>query len=300
MRINYNILDRCRQNILFEPYVCKKLYNCLVLPDVSVNSDSITFKAKNNNKDYYRNVIRTEGDKIFFGYGFDNALDLSNYDLIVDGITYSLDSEDIEMIIGSIIIDNANLMSRINSGKNFRLISHNTNFDDFLSFTATDILLVNDVYTSLSSCIEICVGDNSEVLDFLKQDSLSISIQPLDCGFLTKDIKLYIEIYGGNPFIENDRSFYKMVLTDLVYNNTIEKDIYYLHIEPDLDLRRYELSIVDQDGSNITHVNGLSFQEDNLIIDMAAGSINQVDTQAKTVSGQSLSQIFDPLISKGI
>ena len=77
------------------------------------------------------------------------------------------------------------------------------------------------------------------VLDFLKQDSLSISIQPLDCGFLTKDIKLYIEIYGGNPFIENDRSFYKMVLTDLVYNNTIEKDIYYLHIEPDLDLRRY-------------------------------------------------------------
>lgn len=296
MRINYSILDRCRHNLLYEPISCLKLYNCLILPEeILIDSKSVTFKSTDGGKDYNRHVVRVDGDRLFFGFGFSEPLDLSGYELVAGNTTYNLGNA--EMVVGSILIDNPNLMPLINSSRNFRLITHSENSDTFLSFEANNVSLLNDLYIAFSSCIEIDIGNNAALLSALSESS-EISVQPLDNGILKKDVKLYLEVYGGNAFLINDRPMYKMILKDLVYNNTIEKNITFTHLEQNLDLRRYELSILDQDNTPITKVNGLDFQEDKLVIDIASGSVTGFSLQSTDVDQSSLSQLFE-IFTKG-
>ena len=297
MRIEYYILDRCRQNSFFEPDVCTKLYNCLVIKDLDEQPETILFKSKDGSVEYKGYVIRIENDKIFFGYAWDNIDNVANYNVIINNKTYDLCDPNNKLIVGSLVIENNNLMPRLSNQQNFRLISHSNDFDSMLSFKADEIKLYNNVYTALSSCIEIYCADNQDFVDMLNQ-SESLSIQGLDNGYITKDIKLYIEINGGNPFSINTRPFYKMVLQDLVYDNIIEKNIKDMHMETNLDLRRYKLSIIDQDNSPITHVNGLEFKESELIIDIAGKPQDSVKSQSinKAKYYGNISEAFNGLV----
>lgn len=273
MNIKYNILDVCRRNVFYDPMQCKISYNCLILKDFdSEIKEGDLFKLKHKTDSalvYDKSVSRLDGDKIFFGPSVDDISDIDNYQVEILDNTYDLSDIDNEILARSILVPNVASMILLYKHDLFRLISDNSNISDIINFEST-FINVNKQYSFPNPTIEIGYGDNTDLQDFIDshRDS-NIFIQPVSNLKHKLDIKLWIDIDGGNPFDSDRGKKYKMVLTDLVYNTVTEKDILASHLESNLQKRRYSLKIIDQDNGPITTVNGLDFFEDDLILDFS-------------------------------
>ena len=270
MNIHYDIADSCRRNVFYDPIQCKKSYNCLILKDFNPEVEiEQLFKLKHKTDSslvYDKTISRVDDGKIFFGPSVDDISDIHSYVVEIDNTTYDLSDVDNQITVGSIIIPSVGSMMMFYEQNLFRLISDDSNISNILNFEST-FVGTNKQYTFPNPAIEIGYGDNDEVQNFINAND-NILIQPVSKLKHPLNLKLWINIDSGNPFVIDGVKQYKMILTDLVYNIVKEKNILKSHLESGLQKRKYSLKIIDQDNTAIKTVNGLEFLEEDLILDL--------------------------------
>ena len=270
MNIHYDIADSCRRNVFYDPIQCKKSYNCLILKDFNFEVEvEQLFKLKHKTDSslvYDKTISRVDDGKIFFGPSVDDISDIHNYIVEIDNTTYDLSDVDNQITVGSIIIPSVGSMMLLYEQNLFRLISDDNNISNILNFEST-FVSTKKQYTFPNPTIEIGYGDNDEVQNFINAND-NILIQPVSKLKHALNLKLWINIDSGNPFVIDGVKQYKMILTDLVYNIVKEKNILKSHLESGLQKRKYSLKIIDQDNTTIKTVNGLEFLEQDLILDL--------------------------------
>ena len=285
MNIHYDIADSCRRNVFYDPIQCKKSYNCLILKDFNAEVEiKQLFKLKHKTDSslvYDKTISRVDDGKIFFGPSLDDISDIDNYIVEIQNTTYDLLDVDNQIIAGSVLIPMLSSMVIFYEENLFRLISDDNNISNILNFEST-FVTTNKQYTFPNPIIEIGYGDNNEIQNFIDTHD-NIFIQPVSKLKHKLNLKLWINIDGGNPFSIDDNEKYKMILTDLVYNTVKEKDILRSHLESDLQKRTYSLKIIDKDNTPIKTVNGLEFLEEDLILDLTKPQHPEHFENSKTI-----------------
>ena len=206
MNIHYDIADSCRRNVFYDPIQCKKSYNCLILKDFNFEVEvEQLFKLKHKTDSslvYDKTISRVDDGKIFFGPSVDDISDIHNYIVEIDNTTYDLSDVDNQITVGSIIIPSVGSMMLLYEQNLFRLISDDNNISNILNFEST-FVSTNKQYTFPNPTIEIGYGDNDEVQNFINAND-NILIQPVSKLKHALNLKLWINIDSGNPFVIED------------------------------------------------------------------------------------------------